>query len=41
MNALRVCCMHAGHLSNKLFGFLEVIDQGLLGLSEVGLIIFM
>lgn len=38
--ALMVPFMHAGHLSHRLFGFLEIVDQGLLGLSEVGVIIF-
>ena len=32
--------MPAGHLSHRLFEILEVVDQGLLGLSEVGVIVF-
>ena len=39
-DALMVRFMRAGHLSHRLFGFLEIVDQGLPGLSEVGVIIF-
>ena len=37
--ALRGCLL-AGHLAHKLFDVLEVMDKGLLGLSEVGVIVF-
>ncbi len=30
----------AGHLAHRLFDILEVVDQSLLGLSEVGVIVF-
>ncbi len=30
----------AGHLAHRLLDILEVVDQSLLGLSEVGVIVF-
>ena len=30
----------AGHLAHRLFDALELLDQSLLGLSEVGVIVF-